>query len=979
MKSITFILMLLTAAVVSLYAQQSANVQHATYIGISEQMVERPSIASQIANGTFVPAENIEGEVNPKRRGANLAVPGKGLPLGNDPLWEQQTKTPLVNGREPILTFEAASANATPTDPTGAVGPNHFMNAWNTSFRIWDKSGNPLTDPASLGTIWPGETAGDPIVFYDPFADRFLITQFTFLNGFLVAISQGPDPVNDGWYTYQFLIDAFPDYPKFSVWSDGYYITANKNSGSAGTSEVVFAIERDEIIAGNPDAQIVGFPLTDIVTSGFYSPLGFNANGATPPPPGNAPIVYMQDDSWSGVTTDHLKIWSINVDWETPDNSTISSPQIINTAAFDGLFDGGSFSNLPQPSGPDLDALQATIMYMAQYRRFSDHNSAVFNFVVDLDGNDDYSGIRWYELRQTADGDPWTIYQEGTYSQPDGHSAYCGNMCMDVDGNIALAYSVVSTEVYPSLRYTGRFASDPLGVMTIAEDEIVAGVQSDPSNRYGDYAQMTIDPVDDKTFWSIGEYFSGNSRKNQVGVFKIASDFTNDVGVISIDAPVDGILGAADSIKVTVRNFGADTQSNIPVSYQIDSGNIITETITDSIPSNTDLQYTFSVTGDFSVVGQTYNITSWTALATDENNANDTTSSNVTNLFPNDIGVTGIQAPVSGSGLTSAEPVMVLIKNFGGAAQWGFDVAYSVDNSTPITETVEDTLSPGTSLTYTFDSTADLSQMGEYAFTAYTSLPGDADLSNDTSSKIVKHTICQPGADCTEGDGIHRLELSNIINSSGCDPDGYGDYTDLIALVETGPYNDLIITTNYGNQHVRVWIDLNDNFIFEDDEVMIEDEVIAPGSNGGVFTETLLLDIPYGASLGEHIMRVKTNWDSPVPGDACQETEYGETEDYTVDISPTTGVTEQVREPNELNIFNKGNKQFELSFRPVKMEETLVITVHNINGQKLIQNRVEKQNGKYIFRFDMSYAKPGMYLVRLGTAGFGKVKKIIVN
>ncbi|MCB2219725.1 MAG: PKD domain-containing protein [Bacteroidetes bacterium] len=501
------------------YAQSLLSEQQATLVVTSEQMVEVPSIASQIANGTFIPAQDENKEYNPKKWGKNTAVPGKGFPKGNDPLWDQQVSANKTPGKAPSLIFEAASASATPTDPTGAVGPNHFVNAWNSSFRIWDKAGNALVPAAALGTVLNGNL-GDPIVMYDRYADRFFISEF-YSNGFSVAVTQGPDPVNDGWYVYNWSTSSFPDYPKYSIWSDGYYITANKDQSSPTTSEVVFAIERDAMLTGDPIAQMIGFPLTDIVISGFYSPLGFNCNGPNLPPVGNAPIVYMQDDVWAGVTTDHLKIWNVNVDWNTPSNSTISSPQIINVTAFDGLFDGGSFSNLPQPSGSDIDALQATIMYMAQYRRFTGYNSVVFNFVVDLDGGDDYSGIRWYELRQNNDGDPWTIYQEGTYSQPDGHSAFSGNMCMDANGNIALAYTSVSSSLNPSLRYTGRLASDPLGVMTMTEEIIANGSSSDPSTRYGDYSQMTIDPTDDATFWSIGEvFFSG--RKNYVGVFQFA-------------------------------------------------------------------------------------------------------------------------------------------------------------------------------------------------------------------------------------------------------------------------------------------------------------------------------------------------------------------------------------------------------------------------------------------------------------------------
>lgn len=975
-----FFIHLFVLALVSsgLYSQNSVSRQKATIVGKATKMIEVPSIASQIEAGTFIPAENILKEYNPKKRGANIAVPGKGLPLGADPLANEQRDAVKIAGTGPILTFEAASSGSTPTDPTGAVGPDHFVNSWNSSFRIWDKEGTALTNPASLGTIFPGETAGDPIVMYDAFADRFILTEFTFKDGFLVAISQGPDPVNDGWYTYEFLLDAFPDYPKFSVWSDGYYITANKNSGSAQTSEVVFVIERDEIINGNPDAQIVGFPLPDIITSGFYSPLGFNANGSTLPPAGNAPIVYMQDDVWSGVDADHLKLWFIDVDWDDPASSTISDPELLYTEEFDGLFDGGSFSNLPQPNGPDLDALQATIMYMAQYRRFSDHNSVVFNFVVDLDGNDDLSGIRWYELRQDSDGDPWTIYQEGTYAQPDGHSAYSGTMCTDVNGNIGLTYTVVSETQEPSIRYTGRFSTDPLNVMTVEEEVIVEGVESDPSNRYGDYAQMTVDPTDDKTFWSISEYFNGGTRKDQVGVFKLAPDFTNDIGIISIDSPTDGLLGAEDSVKVTIRNFGVETQVDFEVNYQIDGGEVVTEMITDSVYPTSNLQYTFMTTGDFSTEGATYSIASFTSLSGDQNMENDTLTVEVTHLFANDLGVVSINAPQSGPNLTD-EQFVVTLENSGGAAQSNFDITYVLNEGTPVTEQVAGPFEGSSTMEYTFSETIDFSQLGEYNFVVYTSLPDDVDSSNDTITQIIESEICQPISDCSEGDGIARFQLGSVDNISGCDDNGYGDYMDLVAETEMGPFNDLTLTTFYGDQYVKLWVDFNDDFVFDLDELLIDNLVIAPGQGAGNYVENIILDIPLDVPLGDHILRVKTNWDGSVPNDACEATGYGETEDYTTMVSPLTGLTDITFDESEMIVSETQNNQFKIRYAPEKINETLTVTVHNISGQKLISNRVEKNGDFYEFAFDMSYAKPGMYLVRLGTDTFGKVKRIIVK
>ena len=94
-------------------------------------------------------------------------------------------------------------------------------------------------------------------------------------------------------------------------------------------------------------------------------------------------------------------------------------------------------------------------------------------------------------------------------------------MCSDIYGNIGMAYTSVSTTLNPSLRFTGRLASDPLGTMTIAENLIITGTSVDPSSRYGDYAQMTIDPTDGRTFWTVSEYFSGG-RKNRASTFQIS-------------------------------------------------------------------------------------------------------------------------------------------------------------------------------------------------------------------------------------------------------------------------------------------------------------------------------------------------------------------------------------------------------------------------------------------------------------------------
>ncbi|MEZ4874562.1 MAG: hypothetical protein R2793_03700 [Flavobacteriaceae bacterium] len=129
------------------------------------------------------------------------------------------------------------------------------------------------------------------------------------------------------------------------------------------------------------------------------------------PAAGGATVIYMQDDAWSGVSSDHIKLWTINVNWTTTSNSTISAAQQIAVTPFISVFDNGSFSNLTQPGGGTaIDALQATIMNQAQFRKFSGHNSAVFNFVVDADASaGELAAVRWMEFHQSGDNQPWSL------------------------------------------------------------------------------------------------------------------------------------------------------------------------------------------------------------------------------------------------------------------------------------------------------------------------------------------------------------------------------------------------------------------------------------------------------------------------------------------------------------------------------------------------------------------------------------------
>ncbi len=968
-KKTTYLILFLSFFVSIINAQQRP-----TLIINSEPVQKVPSLASR----KYLPLPVKKGEINKKRHsGQNIIVPGKGFPKGDDPLLISQNRSPKIShkSKAPDLTFEASNQGVSPSDPTGAVGPNHYVMAYNTGFKIFDKNGNVLINDTALHAIFQGTNDdGDPIVMYDKFADRFIVTEFDLSSTpkkLMIAISQGADPVNSGWNVYKFDVDAMPDYPKYSIWSDGYYVTANKSNPSQ--NQVVFAMERDKMIAGDNTAQMIGFNLPGISINGFYSPAGFNVLGNQLPPAGNAPIIYLQDDAWSGVSDDHLKIWNINVDWNTPTNSTISTPQQIVTSDFNSVFNGGHFQNLPQPNGTDIDALQATMMYMTNYRRFSDHNSVVLNFVVKGVGNK--AAIRWYELRQNNDGDPWAIYQEGTYADASGHHTFAGSISMDKFGNIALGYTITDSNQPPELKYTGRFSTDPLGQMTINAETIVPGVQSSPVYRYGDYSQLTVDPTYDKTFWFIGEYFNNNHRIDQVAVFSFAQ-FNNDVGVIDLVNPVSAVLSNNETVTVKIRNFGTQSAGNFPVSYQIDGGAVVTENYTGTLASGAETNFTFSTTGDFSNTGHSYSVIASTNLSGDEDTSNDAQTFTVKHLLGDDVGITNITSPTSSSNIGNNETVTVTIKNFGGNTQTNIPVSYTLDNGTPVNETFTGNLTSNSEANYSFTTTGDFSALGNHQISATTNLSGDQDNTNDVFSTTVNKTMCQPVSNCSDGDEISHLIFSNLDTNPTCVSGGYIDNTSMIANLSNGNAYPMTISTNYGNDHLTAWVDFNDNFVFDSNEKIIDNETIGSGGGSGPHTETINTILPTNMPLGQHLMRLKLYWNQN-PSDPCADMDYGQTQDYTVNVTNTSGINELQDANFVLQTIDKNH--FIARLTGVKTNDEYTLKVFDISGQILVNHYLKKYNGEYTYDLDMSYVSKGVYLLRIGNNKAGIVRRIIIK
>lgn len=465
-------------------------------------------------------------------------------PVANngDPLLEQQAPA------EGLFTNAVAAGDVNkdgigftgvnPADPTGTVGKGHYIQSINGSngavFSIYDKTtGNKVSGPtnmASLATNLCKNALGDPIVFYDETAERYVMTEFSNQSGrsLCVYVSKTDNPVTGGWYAYEFQAPEFPDYPKFGRWGDSYFVGTNESAGPG-----IYALERSKLLTGQA-ARMQRKTAPKLANLGFQMMVPVDVDTVSGPAPSEPGIFIRQRDDEiinpgsNNSGKDYIELWTFKPDYDNSSNTQLVGPINIEVSEFDAEFcttGSQGFGCLSQKgSSQTLDPVKEVIMYRAQYRKFAGHEAIVANFLTDVNGSD-RAGIRWFELRKVSGGQ-WALHQEGTYAPTGTDNRFMGSAAMDGSGNIALSYHIAGPDSYPGISMTGRHAADAAGTMTQAETVIVAGQSHIASDRNGDYSHLSIDPVDNCTFWMTSDYGSNNGQWNT----RIANFKFNDCG-----------------------------------------------------------------------------------------------------------------------------------------------------------------------------------------------------------------------------------------------------------------------------------------------------------------------------------------------------------------------------------------------------------------------------------------------------------------
>ena len=416
-----------------------------------------------------------------------------------------------LNAFDSLEGTPSAGLAVTPPDPNCAVGPDDYIQCVNSQMSIYNKITLQQKAQFSLDVFFgvPAPFAGhfiaDPWIVYDHHEDRFVLVvlevDFTVPDSNLfVAISKASTfsnpPLASDWWIYEIsspYTGFIPDYPKLGYDADAYYLTAVRFSfASVLQGEQIVALRKSDVLNGPsspPEPPI-------LYNSGNIPGFGPLSAAAMYTPTGD---MYFISNQFSGVTRNTIIVSRLS--------NILGVPTLTHFTLPVATYRNPTV-NIIQPPPPALGLETVGDRFMScvvrHGRLWAAHN---IRLLVAPPTNPNRTVVRWYEIDITTSTP--TLVQSGDVvpTDPTDHT-WMSHIDVNVLDQMGLVFSIAGINRYASIGITGRVPSDPPG--TTRKIQIVRdGEQTmafGPRNRWGDYAGLAIDPVDDTTFWYNHEY-----------------------------------------------------------------------------------------------------------------------------------------------------------------------------------------------------------------------------------------------------------------------------------------------------------------------------------------------------------------------------------------------------------------------------------------------------------------------------------------
>ena len=164
------------------------------------------------------------------------------------------------------------------------------------------------------------------------------------------------------------------------------------------------------------------------------------------------------------------------------------------------------------------------------------------------------------------------LVQSGGIDFPGSEHSFFPAIASNKHDDVGLVIGHCQSNILPNVRVTGRTASDPAG--TMGTPEVVVESETGADGRWGDYFDLTVDPVDDTTFWYIGEWATSSGWQTWIGSFIITEPGCDG------DTNGDDVVNVSDLLAViavwgTNCNIGNGCDEDIDGSGLVDVGDLL--------------------------------------------------------------------------------------------------------------------------------------------------------------------------------------------------------------------------------------------------------------------------------------------------------------------------------------------------------------------------------------------------------------------